>query len=156
MKQENRKILNMLIAIFDGAINVMAILAGVILLYVAASIVVGVVMRYFLGRPLIWTIQLGEYSMLYLTLLAAPWLLRGEGHVTMDLVVASLKPELQNRLKKYTSLLGSALCLVLFFYGVRVTWDTFQRGLYPSEAVLHIPNVYVVFILMRINNSIQY
>jgi len=147
MKQGNRKTLNRVLAIFDGTINVMAFLAAVILLYVTSSIVLGVVMRYFLGRPLIWTIQLGEYSMLYITLFAAPWLLRDEGHVTMDLIMAGLKPEHQKTLKKYTSLLGSALCFALFVYGTRVTWDTWQRGLFPSEAVLAIPNVYVIFII---------
>lgn len=133
--------------VFDGGINVLAVMAALVLVFLMLSVSLGVVMRYFLGRPLLWVIQIGEYSLLYLTLLSAAWLLRKGGHVTMDLVVEGLKPVHRNFMKIITSTLGAILWFILFLYGAGVTWDAYIRGRYPSQAVLEIPDAYILVVI---------
>ena len=133
--------------LFDRILSVMGFLAAVVLVYVMLSVSLGVVMRYFLGQPLIWVIQLGEYSMLLIPLLGGAWLLRTGGHVEMDLVTFRLRPGLQTGFRIVTSIIGALLCVGIFWYGVRITWDAYQRGLYPSQSVMPIPDVYIRFFI---------
>ena len=46
-----------------------------------------VLMRYFLERPTFWAVDLSEYAMLWAAFLAAPWVLRCEGHVRVEVFV---------------------------------------------------------------------
>ena len=141
------KVLKRMTALFDGTINVLAVIAALVLVFLMLSVCLGVVMRYFLGRPLLWVIQIGEYALLYLTLLSAAWLLRKGGHVTMDLVVAGLNPVQQDVMKIITSTVGAILCFGLFLYGAGVTWDAYVMGRYPSQAVLEIPDAYILVVI---------
>lgn len=147
MKCGNMRIFKKATTLFDSIIGVMGFLTGVVLVYVMLSVCLGVFMRYFLGRPLIWVLQLGEYSMLFIPLLGGAWLLRTEGHVAIDLVTDRLRPGLQTGVRIVTSIMGAVLCFGLFWYGVGATWDAYQRGLYPSWSVMPIPDVYVRFII---------
>ena len=65
----------------------------------------------------------------------------------MDIVIDRLRPGLQTSIRIITSFLGAVLCLALFGYGARVTWDAYQRGLYPAHDVLPIPDAYVLVII---------
>ncbi len=141
------KVLGRIAALFDHTTNILAFFAALVLVFLMLSVALGVVMRYFLEQPLLWVIQIGEYCLLYITLLSAVWLLKREGHVTMDLVVERLTPGLQRGIKILTSTLGSILCFGLFLYGAGVTWDAYQRGRYPSQAVLEIPDAYILVVI---------
>lgn len=147
MEEGSWKVLGKAGSIFDAIINVMAGLAGVVLVFMMLSVSLSVVTRYFFNHPLIWVLQLNEYSLLYHTLLGAPWLLKKDGHVGVDVVVALLRPGAQRTLKLVYSIVGSALWLGVFWYGTLVSIDAYRRGLYPSHAVLPIPDVYVLFII---------
>jgi TRAP-type C4-dicarboxylate transport system permease small subunit len=48
------------------------------------SVALDVFCRYLLNRPMVWVIPLSEYSLVYITFLGTAWLLREEGHVTME------------------------------------------------------------------------
>ena len=147
MAHRNLKGLMKLSAMFDSTINFLAILGALILVFLMVSISLSVVMRYFFTRPLIWVIEIAEYCLLYMTLLSSAWLLRGNGHTRIDLLIEWLNPGLQTTVKITTSLLGASLCVALFWYGAEVTWDEYKRALYPSQAVLEIPDAYIMLII---------
>ncbi len=136
------KLLRKLTVFFDRTLDVLVFVACVILAFVALSIGLEVFMRYFLGRPLIWVVEISEYSLLFITFLGTAWLLRREGHVSLDFVVTRLKPKNQALLNIFTSILGTMVCLVLVWYSARITWYNFQAGTYletllePSKAAI--------------------
>ena len=79
------KTIKYLEAIFDTIINISAIFAGVLIILIMLCVCVDVIMRYFFNSPLFWVVELGEYAMLYITFTGAAWLLKTDGHVTIDI-----------------------------------------------------------------------
>jgi TRAP-type C4-dicarboxylate transport system permease small subunit len=70
--------------IFDKVLNIFAFLAGLMVIFMVLAIPYSVIMRYFFLKPPEWVIQTCEYMLLWLTFLASAWLLRDEGHVSVD------------------------------------------------------------------------
>lgn len=132
---------------FDGIIGFGAFLACAILIFVMLSVNAEVIMRYFLNRPLIWVMEISEICLLFITFLAAAWVLKVEGHVKMDIVVNRLGPRTQIVINTITSILSIIGVSLVVWYGVGVTWDQFQRGLYAGGSVLQIPNAAILFII---------
>ncbi len=129
------KLLKKVASVFDGITNFLALLAAVLLILIMLSVTYDVVMRYFLGRPQIWVVEIAEYALLYITFLGAAWLLKKDGHVRMDLLLSRLNPEAQAILNTITSIIGVAACLTLTWYSTQVTWTYFQEGRYMNTAL---------------------
>ena len=121
------KLLGKTSAIFDSTIGIFAIFAAVLLAFIMLSVCTEVVTRYFLGRPLIWVIEVTEFVLVWITFLGAAWVLKREAHVVMDIVLVRLEPRTQALVNIITSVIGVAICLVLTGYGAFVTWDLYQR-----------------------------
>ncbi len=130
----------------DGTINVLFVLGVVIVVLIFVVVCLGVIMRYFVHRPLGWVVQTSEYGLVFITFLGAAWVLRMDKHVTMEMVVNRLKPRNQELLRTITSIAGALICLVLVIYGSQVSWDLFQRGVYDA-LVLDVPMAPLVAII---------
>ena len=129
------KVLTRFNSIFDRAIDMMFYVASGSSLVIFFSTCTEIFMRYFFNRPQIWSVEVTEYAMLYITFLGASWLLREEGHVRIDLLVTFLKPKSQALLNSITSILGGIVCSALVFYGSWSTWLHYQKGLYTFSAM---------------------
>ncbi len=116
-------------AIFDRTNNLLAVLAGVLVVFIMLGTAADVLARYLLGTSILWMFEIVEYSLLFITFLAAAWLLREEGHVKMDLVLNRLKPGASTLLNIITSILSALICLVITWYGVEISWSNFQKGI---------------------------
>ena len=114
--------------IFDRFLDGLAVLAGILL--VSASFGVGVMIfsRYFLNRPMGWMIEIAEYILLHLTFLLAAWVLKREAHVKMDVVIEFLSPRIRLFCNVFGSILGAMVCIVLIWFGTKVTWHLYQSG----------------------------
>lgn len=97
-------------AIFDRAVDGLAILAGAILVFINLAVCYGVAMRYFLARPPIWVLQTTEYALLWIVFLAATWLLREKGHVSVDILYSRLGPGTRRRLDAATYSAAGVAC----------------------------------------------
>jgi len=123
------KLVIRLSSIFDRFVDSLVVLAIVLVAFAWFSICYDVFVRFFLGRGIIWLIEVIEYILLSVCFLGTTWLLRGEGHVTVDVVVDRLNPRTQALLNMVTSILGAITFLVVTWYGVEVAWGHFQTGL---------------------------
>ena len=132
--------------IFDATLNIFALLSALLLAFIMLSICLEVVMRYFLNRPLVWVIEMSEYALLYITFLGTAWLLRREGHVTVDVLLVRLNPKSQAALGLFSSIIGIAISLVLIWYGSEVAWDHYQRGIF-KPTVLQFPTAPILAII---------
>jgi TRAP-type C4-dicarboxylate transport system permease small subunit len=140
------KFFKKLITCFDITTSVGAFLAGALLVLVMIFVTVGVLLRYVLNRPIGWAVEVCEYSLVCITFLVAAWVLRKEGHVRVDLVLSLLRPKTQLFLNTITSALSTGVCLVLTFFGGRVTRELF-RGNYFTPTILMIPKfIFIGFI----------
>ncbi len=140
------KIIGILTHIFNRTIDLMAILAGILLMFSMLSISMGVASRYLLGRPMAWVVEISEYSLVYITFLIAAWVLKSEGHVRMDLVFNRLSPKTQSVLNIITSGISAIVCFILFWYGVKVSWELFRTH-YFTPTILELPKFVIVAII---------
>lgn len=140
------KVLEDLAKIFDWTLNLLIIIACVILTFVTLSVCLEVILRYFLNRPQVWVIELSEYSLLYMTFLGAAWVLKSEGHVTVDLITNRLGPKGRAFCSFISFTVCSMVSVVLLLHGTRVTWDYFSKGLY-NPTILEIPTAAILVVI---------
>lgn len=114
--------------IFNWVINGCAMVATVLIWIACIIVCVEIVARYFLNRPQAWVLETTEYFLLWLTFLGATWVLKKEGHVKIDIVIKYLNPKYQALVNAITSLIAATICFVVFWYGLQVSWDYYQRG----------------------------
>lgn len=130
-------------ATFDKIIYLFACLSICLLIFAWLSVCSEIVFRYFLNHPLVWVVEISEYVLLYITFLGGAWLLRNEGHVSIDFLATFLSPKNQALLSFITSLLGAISCLALFWYAGQSTWDHFSRNAYDLK-YLKVPFVVIL------------
>jgi TRAP-type mannitol/chloroaromatic compound transport system permease small subunit len=73
--------------------------------------------------------------MLFMTFLAAAWLLTKDGHVEMDIVVTRFNKRTQLMVRAVASWVGAAICLVMTYSGADVAFDHLARGLHQPTPV---------------------
>lgn len=137
------KLLNKLGSFFDRLINSFAFLSAIILAFVTLLVSTDVTMRYFWNKPIIWSSEISEVCLLYIAFLGIAWVLKRNGHVSIDFVINRIGPRAKLIFNIISSFAGMIVSVVLFYYGALTTWDHFQRGVFESTAV-GIPNVYIL------------
>ncbi len=120
--------INKIVNIFESIVNVASFCAGLLLGLAALTVTIDIVMRYFFNKPITGVLESTEYGLLFFTLLAAPWLLKMDKHVKMDLLLSKLQKITQARIYTVTSCFGFAICSLIAYYGIVVTIDRFQTG----------------------------
>jgi len=131
--------------IFDHINKVLFWVSGSLLLVQTLSISLDVFMRYYLNRPMVWVDEVNEYLMVFITFLGTAWVLKTGGHIRVDTLLIRLKPRAQAMLNIVTFVLAAVFCLILAWYGIRVTWYNFEMGLYfgtrlqPPVAPIYAP-----------------
>ena len=114
--------------IFDRIIGLLASLGAAVIIFMTVIVCWDVTSRFFLGSGMGWTLEVVEYGLLWFTLLATAWVLKRERHVKIDIVLTRLNPKKQALLNFITSILTTAACLVVVWYGTEVAWEFIQTG----------------------------
>jgi TRAP-type C4-dicarboxylate transport system permease small subunit len=140
------KILKKLGRIYDHIIDSAAVLAGVMLIFLMLSVSLEVALRYFWGRPTSWVGEIAGYILLYIPFLIAAWVLKGEGHVKMDLLLNRLSPKNQCLLNAVTSVTSAVICLVLTWFGLRSSLYFYSVN-YKTPTVLMLPKGIIIGII---------
>lgn len=122
--------------LYAGLVDALAILAAALMGVMAISVVVDVCIRTAGGQPPGWTVPLSEYLLLYLTLCAAPWVLRQRGHVLIDSFVEIMSPALRLVVARFIYLLCASASLLIVFVAAGMTWSSFVAGETDVRAVL--------------------
>jgi C4-dicarboxylate transporter DctQ subunit len=141
--------------VYDCIIDIAAALAGVMIIFLMLSVSLEVALRYFFARPTSWVVEIAGYILLYIPFLIAAWVLRGEGHVTMDLLLNCLNPKTRSLLNAITSVLSAIICLILTWFGLRSSMF-FHSVNYKTPTILMLPKglitaiVFIGFFLLSI------
>lgn len=96
---------------------------------VTIAIFVEVVWRQVGGRSQLWVTEVSEYALLYVTFLAAPYLLEHNRHVVMDVVLEQLAAGAARLLSVLVAALGLAICVLLCWKGLALVLDQYAMGL---------------------------
>ena len=117
-----------MLRLYDRLIAGLAGLAGIALFVIAAMIVVDVVLRNIGLRPPQAISALTEYTLLYATMAAAPWLVRTGGHVTIQTLTERLPNGVRSALGRVILIAAVLLCLVLSIAALNMAVESFSRG----------------------------
>ena len=111
----------------DRMTNILAILAGVYLVWIFLAIVFQVVARsvFLYGSSHIFTFI--EYGLLYITMAGAPWLVREKGHVYIEILTAAVSEQVRPILSRAVVGLVILICVIITYYGIEVTIRAFVR-----------------------------
>jgi TRAP-type C4-dicarboxylate transport system permease small subunit len=121
-----------LISLVAGSIGLYAILIPLNLFLV----------KFQLGN--MWWLYEGVEYILYVgVFIGAPWVLHQGAHVRVDVLASALSSDAAARLERVLDAAGSALCLLLCFYGIRAVISEYQDGTVPDKS-LRIANWYMM------------
>ena len=136
----------MLGRLLDRILTGMAVLAGLLLLFMTFSISYSIFTRALSFQSPVWTVQFNEYSLLWMTFLGSAWVLRRQKHVAVDVITGRLGPNGRRIADVVHSLLGTGVCGVLCWYSFLMTLNLFQRGVTDVQAV-DIPKYLVLMVI---------
>ncbi len=132
--------------IFDWMIDISALVGALIVLYVALTIGANVLGRYVFENPLKWALPTTEYSLLYLTFLAAPVVLRREGHVRMTAITERLGGATRLWFYIVGSFISSAVCGIMAWKSFEKTVEEFQSGAILLSGI-EVPRALVTWVI---------
>jgi TRAP-type C4-dicarboxylate transport system permease small subunit len=130
----------------DGFLKGLGLAAGLLVFFMLLSISYEVVLRYYFAQSLVWVTPFTEYSLVVLTFLGAPLLLRRNEHVSLELVVVKLNRRRRLWLELIRSIVGGTSCAIIAISGAYTTWDLIVRDVRTTEAV-DIPEGLIVAVI---------
>ena len=135
---------------FDKLSDLMAALAGVLLVFISAAMCYTIFMRFVFRETTIWIVPVSEYSLLWIVFLGTTWLLREGGHITTDVIYVHLNEKTKRYLDFVMSVIGAIACFMLFYLGVIHLCDCIIHGVTDVRAMT-VPKS-VVFIIIPIGS----
>lgn len=113
---------------FGALLTGLAVLSAAILAAITLVIPLNVLMRN-LGLPVIYgALDAIEYGLMAAAFLGAPWVLRLNAHVQVDLITQGLPPRARRRVALAACLLGAATCAALGWAGAQALMQSLARG----------------------------
>jgi C4-dicarboxylate transporter DctQ subunit len=132
--------------IFEIIDDFLACFSGILVAFIGGAVLYEVVMRKIFRAPSLWVTEIVEYSMLYLTFLSADWLLRKEGHVTMDILINRLDSRHRSALTAIASVMCSIGCLIIAVFGVKTVVGCYQMD-YTTPSELQVPEAAILWVI---------
>lgn len=144
--------------IFDKGITWMAYLAAASIAFIFLAVSAQVVARRLLHASISWVPETTEYILAIAGLLAAAWVLKMGGHVSLDFVGNMLSPRKRAILNAITSIIGAIVTSILAWYGAEKSLEFFNRGTISAAKAMVIPlwPFLAVFALCFFMLSIQF
>ena len=144
--------------LFDRVLGVFALIAQALIALTIIFVTLQVLLRNTTDFKLLWVEEVTSLSLVWITFLAVAWVLKKEGHIIMDLVVARLRPGAQTIMNFATSLIGLVACLIITYFSAEVTLDLVVRHVYMTPSVLEPPQ-YIPYLVLPVGSlllSIQF
>lgn len=102
--------------------------AGAVFAAMALATTFDVLRRSAGGGTVRGLVELVEYALFAATFLAAPWLLRHDGHVRVDFAVRALPGRAAAAVRLAADAVGLAVSLTLLVYAARVAYRSWASG----------------------------
>jgi TRAP-type C4-dicarboxylate transport system permease small subunit len=135
---------------FDKALDVMAGLAGVILLFITAAVCYTIGMRFLFTKTTIWIMQTTEYALLWIVFLATTWLLKEGGHITTDVIYTHLNEKTRSTLDCIMFVIGGLACTIMASFGIDYMARCIMNGITDVRAVT-VPK-WTIFIIIPVGS----
>lgn len=122
--------------LFDSILTAAGYATAGLVVLVTLLLIYEVIMRYFLHTPSGWAFDFTMYDICYLTFLGAPWLLREEGHVRIEIITSRLSNKGQGLLTSLTSFAALLACGIFFWEATKLTWDAYREHQFINGSII--------------------
>lgn len=126
---------------FEGLARWMAYLAAGLILAMSLWITYDVLSRYFFDAASPWAFDLSEYALVWITFLAAPWVLLQDRHVRIDILVDVLPPRAQRAMGALVSAVAIFICGVLAWRTGTAAIEYYQNDIMMAR-IWRIPRIW--------------
>ncbi len=113
----------------------MALLAGVILLFITAAVCYTIGMRYLFTKTTIWIMPITEYALLWIVFLATTWLLREGGHVMTEILYAHLNMKTKRILDSIMFGMSGLACAIMVLLGRHLMYECMVNRVTDVRAI---------------------
>jgi len=124
-----RSFLTTLAAWFDRFNQFLAAIACAMMVAITLAICVEIFTRSFLNVSNPWLVELSEITLLYLTFLAAAWVLGNDKHVSIDLLVGYMSDRMAKTTQFILSWVAALACFIVCWFGILTVIDQFQNDI---------------------------
>jgi len=120
---------------FDKTLDILAALAGVMLIFICAAVCYTIGMRFIFRQTTIWIAQTTEYALLWIVFLATTWLLREGGHVITEIVYVHLNKKTRQYLDCIMFIIGGIACTVMVYFSILYMYECIVNVVTDVRAV---------------------
>ncbi len=124
-----RMLLTTIAAWFDRFNKFLAAIACAMMVAITLAICVEIFTRTFLHFSNPWLVELSEITLLYLTFLAAAWVLGNDKHVSIDLLVGYMSDRMAITTQFILSWVAAIACFIVCWFGILTVIDQFQNDI---------------------------
>lgn len=132
------------------AVDGLMFLAMAIMPLMALAITFEVVVRRIFSAPTIWVVDASGFALLWIAFLAAPWLVRHDGHIRITFLTDRTSASAQTVLAIITSTAGAAVMVVMLWLTWNGTLDSYVRNVH-TVGTWEIPQ-YLVWMVMPVGS----
>jgi C4-dicarboxylate transporter DctQ subunit len=132
--------------------NLFGALAIAVLVAAGVLICIDVALRYVFNRPILGSIEIIEYALVYITFLGASWAVPRGAHIDIDVCVQAMPKSWQRVCALLSNLISLGVALVLTIFGATTTWTAYARHMF-KPTVLEIPT-WIVLIIIPIGSAL--
>ena len=118
-------------ALIGGLAGLACALLGLVFL----AIVYDVLVRTLGFQPPYWVSALTEYALLFMTMLAAPWLVRRKAHVFVTSLLTVLPQSVRRLAGKLVYAGCIAICLAIGYYAASMGLEAFRLGEFDVRSI---------------------
>ncbi|UCF92516.1 MAG: TRAP transporter small permease [Desulfobacterales bacterium] len=118
------------ISSFSGKVAMWCILAMMLL------ISYDVFSRYLLNSPVLFSDEISGYMLVFIGFIGAASALKDGRHISVDILVARLKPKAQVRLQVITSILSLAVLVIFCWHSWVMVYRSFERNVRVPSILL--------------------
>ena len=104
--------------LYDSLLDILMTIACILLAFAMFLISLDVILRYGFNSPLGITMVATEFILVAIVSLGSAWLLREEGHVTIDILLEKFPEKLQYFINGITSIISAFVLLTIFVFGI--------------------------------------
>lgn len=112
--------------IIDICIAALSGIAAISLAFLLIGICYSTFSRVVFNKPLSNLVEYSTYSLLYVTFLGAPQILKNKGHINLDIVTNALPKKVNNILALIINIVGAVISACIFYFGLLVVTDNYN------------------------------
>ena len=132
--------------ILDRIMDFMAFLAGILLAVAVLIVCFEILMRYFVQRPQVWTVEVCEYILFSIAFLGAPWLLKVGGHVNIDIFASQLSPKGKTINAIISASVGIIISAIICWFSITTSYECYTSGILLTKT-LNVPKHYFLMLI---------